>query len=83
MSDEIGYFWRGPISDDEMVELVESHGGRPDAGWWERPPARSRLGHGARPLRPSRCPRRPRHHRDVTLAWERVADAAAASPAAA
>lgn len=36
MSNKIDYSWRGPISDDEMVELVESHGGRPTAGWWDR-----------------------------------------------
>lgn len=28
--------WRGPVTDDEMVELVESHGGSPVAGWWDR-----------------------------------------------
>ena len=36
MSDAIDYSWRGPISDNEMVELVESHGGRSAAGWWDR-----------------------------------------------
>lgn len=36
MSDELDYSWRDPISDDEMMELVDSHGGRPEAGWWER-----------------------------------------------
>jgi GNAT superfamily N-acetyltransferase len=36
VSDEVDCFWRGPISDTEMVELVESHGGRPAAGWWDR-----------------------------------------------
>lgn len=36
MSNEMDYSWRGPISDGEMVELVESHGGRPAAGWWDR-----------------------------------------------
>jgi len=36
VSDEVDYSWRGPISDAEMVELVESHGGRPAAGWWDR-----------------------------------------------
>jgi GNAT superfamily N-acetyltransferase len=35
MSDELVYSWRDPISDDEMVELVDSHGGRPEAGWWD------------------------------------------------
>jgi GNAT superfamily N-acetyltransferase len=36
MSDELVYSWRDPISDDEMVELVDSHGGRPEAGWWDQ-----------------------------------------------
>ena len=36
MSDEVEYSWRGQITDDDMVELVESHGGRPAAGWWDR-----------------------------------------------
>lgn len=36
MSNELVYSWRDPISDDEMVELVGSHGGRPEAGWWDQ-----------------------------------------------
>jgi ribosomal protein S18 acetylase RimI-like enzyme len=36
MSDELVYSWRDPISDEAMVELVESHGGRPEAGWWDQ-----------------------------------------------
>jgi GNAT superfamily N-acetyltransferase len=36
VSDEVEYSWRGRISDQEMVELVESHGGRPVVGWWDR-----------------------------------------------
>jgi GNAT superfamily N-acetyltransferase len=36
MSDELVYSWREPISDHEMVELVDSHGGRPEAGWWDQ-----------------------------------------------
>ncbi len=36
MSDELVYAWRGSITDDEMVELVVSHCGRPEAGWWDR-----------------------------------------------
>jgi GNAT superfamily N-acetyltransferase len=36
MSDELVYSWRGPNSDEEMVELVDSHGGRPEAGWWDQ-----------------------------------------------
>jgi|SRR2546423_1568033 len=30
------YSWRGPVTDSEMVELVESYGGRAVAGWWDR-----------------------------------------------
>jgi ribosomal protein S18 acetylase RimI-like enzyme len=33
--DEVTYAWRAPLGDDEMVELVRSHGGRPEAGWWD------------------------------------------------
>lgn len=36
MSDLLVYAWRDPISDDEMVELVDAHGGRPEASWWDR-----------------------------------------------
>ena len=28
--------WRGELSDDELAELVVSHGGVPTAGWWDR-----------------------------------------------
>ena len=28
--------WRGPVTDDEMVDLVASHGGVPVRGWWDR-----------------------------------------------
>jgi GNAT superfamily N-acetyltransferase len=28
--------WRGPLTDDEMVELVASYGGTPVPGWWDR-----------------------------------------------
>ena len=28
--------WRGPLTDEEMVELVHSHGGRAEDGWWDR-----------------------------------------------
>lgn len=30
------YEWRGEISDAELVALTESHGGRPETGWWDR-----------------------------------------------
>jgi GNAT superfamily N-acetyltransferase len=36
MEANITYEWRGTIADDELVELVESHGGRPEVGWWDR-----------------------------------------------
>ena len=32
----ISYEWRGALSDDEMVDLVRSHGGHAAAGWWDR-----------------------------------------------
>ena len=28
--------WRGALTDEEMVDLVTSHGGRPAPGWWDR-----------------------------------------------
>jgi GNAT superfamily N-acetyltransferase len=28
--------WRGPLADDEMVDLVASHGGTPVPGWWDQ-----------------------------------------------
>ena len=28
--------WRGPLTDEEMSDLVASHGGTPVAGWWDR-----------------------------------------------
>jgi GNAT superfamily N-acetyltransferase len=34
--DGVTYCWRDPVSDVEMVELVESHGGRAATGWWDR-----------------------------------------------
>jgi len=36
MDDEVIYDWRGDLTDHEMVELVDSHGGRSEAGWWEK-----------------------------------------------
>lgn len=35
MSDDLICAWRGPLTDDEVVELVGSHGGRPVVGWWD------------------------------------------------
>jgi GNAT superfamily N-acetyltransferase len=28
--------WCGPLTDDEMVDLVASYGGTPVPGWWDR-----------------------------------------------
>jgi GNAT superfamily N-acetyltransferase len=28
--------WRSPVSDDELVDLTRSHGGRAEVGWWDR-----------------------------------------------
>jgi ribosomal protein S18 acetylase RimI-like enzyme len=36
MSDGLTYSWRAPLTDAEMVDLVESHGGRSVSGWWAR-----------------------------------------------
>lgn len=36
MGDDLVYAWRDTITDAEMVELVDSHGGKPAAGWWEQ-----------------------------------------------
>lgn len=36
MTDAISYMWRGPVTDDQMVELVESHGGNAAVGWWDQ-----------------------------------------------
>ena len=30
------YTWRGPVTDEEMVDLVASYGGNPVAGWWDQ-----------------------------------------------
>lgn len=34
MSEAISYAWRDPITDEEMVDLIDSHGGNAVAGWW-------------------------------------------------
>jgi GNAT superfamily N-acetyltransferase len=36
LPDRYSYKWRGPLADDELVDLVLSHGGRPEPGWWDR-----------------------------------------------
>ena len=28
--------WRAPVSDAELVDLTQSHGGEAEAGWWDR-----------------------------------------------
>lgn len=33
---EVIHTWRGPVTDDELFELVVSHGGTPQHGWWDR-----------------------------------------------
>ena len=35
MSGTISCAWRDPITDEEMVDLVRSHGGDAAAGWWD------------------------------------------------
>lgn len=34
--DGVVLHWRGPLTDDEMVDLVASYGGAPVPGWWDR-----------------------------------------------
>ena len=36
MAEEITYSWREAVADDELINLVESHGGTPSARWWSR-----------------------------------------------
>lgn len=36
MTDALMYRWRGALTDAEMVALVQSHGGRAEAGWWDQ-----------------------------------------------
>jgi len=33
---QIEYSWRGHATDAELVALTNSHGGRPQPGWWDR-----------------------------------------------
>ena len=32
----MSYRWRDPVSDEELLDLVRSHGGTPSPGWWPR-----------------------------------------------
>jgi GNAT superfamily N-acetyltransferase len=36
VTEPIEYAWRAPVTDDEMVALVRSYGGRAVPGWWDR-----------------------------------------------
>ncbi len=36
MAEDVSYAWRRPVTDDELVDLVRSHGGRDEPGWWDR-----------------------------------------------
>ncbi|MFJ9176319.1 GNAT family N-acetyltransferase [Streptomyces sp. NPDC102360] len=36
MSEAITCAWRDPVTDEEMVDLVRSHGGNDIAGWWTK-----------------------------------------------
>ena len=36
MTSNIEYRWRSEVSDDDLVALTESYGGRSEPGWWDR-----------------------------------------------
>jgi ribosomal protein S18 acetylase RimI-like enzyme len=36
VDDEIAFLWRGTLEDEELVDLVASHGGVSEHGWWSR-----------------------------------------------
>ena len=36
MTSEISYRWRSNITDEELVVLTDSYGGRSERGWWDR-----------------------------------------------
>jgi GNAT superfamily N-acetyltransferase len=36
VSEPVDFRWRGPITDTEMVSLVQSHGGHAVPGWWDQ-----------------------------------------------
>ena len=36
MTSNIEYRWRSEVSDDDLVALTESCGGRSEPGWWDR-----------------------------------------------
>jgi len=33
---DLRFAWRAEVTDDELVTLTRSHGGTPQAGWWDR-----------------------------------------------
>jgi ribosomal protein S18 acetylase RimI-like enzyme len=33
---DVSFDWRGEATDDELVTLTQSYGGRAEAGWWDR-----------------------------------------------
>lgn len=35
MIDDVAIAWREPVTDEEMCDLVASHGGTPVPGWWD------------------------------------------------
>jgi len=41
VAEEITYSWREAVADDELISLVESHGGTSSAGWCSRVSASS------------------------------------------
>jgi len=36
VAEDVSCAWRRPVTDDELVDLVRSHGGRAEPGWWDR-----------------------------------------------
>lgn len=36
MANSTSYRWRDPLTDEEMLDLVRSHGGNASPGWWPR-----------------------------------------------
>ena len=33
---DVQFAWRADVTDDELVALTHSHGGRAESGWWDR-----------------------------------------------
>jgi GNAT superfamily N-acetyltransferase len=36
VAEDVSCAWRRPVTDDELVDLVRSHGGLAEPGWWDR-----------------------------------------------